>query len=77
MEKSIHSNDYLRLIAWLKAGRLARGYSMRDLAVMIDEPHSFIGKVETAERRLDVAEYVQYCHALGLEPCEGLKLFKK
>ncbi|MGL6159593.1 helix-turn-helix domain-containing protein [Microbulbifer sp.] len=77
MKKSIHSEEYLRLIAWLKAGRLARGYSMRDLAEIIKEPHSFVSKIETAERRLDVGEYVQYCRALELEPCEGLRLFKK
>ena len=46
---------------------------MRDLAEKIDEPHSFIGKIESAERRLDVYEYVAYCEALGVNPKTGLK----
>jgi len=47
---------------------------MRELGDMIDEPHSFIGKIESGERRLDVFEYVQYCKALSIDPAEGLKI---
>ncbi len=49
---------------------------MRDLAVKIDEPHSIVGKIESAERRLDVYEYVIYCKALGISPSKGLKLLE-
>ena len=49
---------------------------MRDIAALIDEPHSWIGKIETAERRLDIFEYVRYCEALGVKPEKGLKLLK-
>jgi len=47
---------------------------MRDLAAKLDKPHSYIGKVEQQERRLDVVEYVQYCEAIGVLPQEGLKI---
>ncbi len=49
---------------------------MLDLAVKIDEPHSFIDKIESAERRLDIYEYVIYCKALGIDPNQGLELLK-
>ena len=74
MIKSITSDKYQLLIAWLKEMRLEKELSMRDLAVIIDEPHQFVGKIETGERRLDVYEYVQYCHALKVDPTIGLKL---
>lgn len=45
--------------------------------MQIDEPHSFIGKIETGERRLDVAEYVKYCLALQIDPLDGIKLLSK
>ena len=77
MEKTITSNKYLSLINWLKKSRLDQGITMRDLAVMIDEPYQFIGKIESAERRLDVYEYVQYCRALNIDPAEGLSLLSK
>jgi len=54
--------------------RLEKELSMRDLALLIGEPHQFVGKIETGERRLDVFEYVQYCQALKIDPGKGLKL---
>ncbi len=76
MHKTITSDKYLSLLAWLKNSRVEQNISMRDLAIKIDEPHSFIGKIETAERRLDVYEYVNYCKALKLDPAAGLKYLK-
>jgi len=73
MRKTITSEKYLKLLEWLKAAREEQGLSMRDLALKLDEPHSFVGKVETAERRLDVLEYTEYCKALSIEPEIGLK----
>ena len=37
-------------------------------------PHSFIGKVETAQRRLDIIEFEQLAEALGVSP---LKLYER
>ena len=48
---------------------------MRELAERLDVIHSWIGKVELGERRLDVIEYIQYCKALGVDPIEGINLF--
>ena len=47
---------------------------MRDLAKRLNVPHSFVGKVEQHERRLDVVEYVQYCEALKISPIKGLSI---
>lgn len=74
MKKAISSPKYAALIEWLKAARLDQGLSMRDLASRLDEPHSFVQKVEILERRLDVSEYVEYCKAMSLNPKEGLDL---
>lgn len=74
MKKAISSPKYAALIDWLKAARTDQGLSMRDLALRLDEPHSFVQKVETLERRLDVSEYVDYCKALNLNPKDGLDL---
>lgn len=47
---------------------------MRALAEKLDVPHSFVQKIETMERRLDVMEYVWYCAALGIDSKKGLDL---
>lgn len=65
------------MIDWLSAGRVARGLSMRDLALKLETPHSFVQKIEMRERRLDVYEFVQYCAALDLNPKEGIDLIAR
>lgn len=40
---------------------------------LLDKPHSFVGKTEVGQRRLDVVEFVWYCRCLGFDPVEGLK----
>ena len=49
---------------------------MRELATRIGEPHSFVQKVESMERRLDVYEYDQYCRALDLDPKAGFEFLR-
>lgn len=51
--------------------------SMRDLAQKLGVTHSYIGKVEQQERRLDVVEFVEYCRALELDPKDGIKIISK
>ncbi|MFT4850879.1 MAG: transcriptional regulator with XRE-family HTH domain [Sediminicola sp.] len=60
------------LISWLKEAREAQGLTMRELAKKLEVPHSFIGKVEQCERRIDVIEYVTYCKALKVNPNHGI-----
>ena len=77
MIKSINTEKYQLLLNWLKEGRLSKGLSVRDLALIIDEPFQFISKIETAQRKLNIYEYVQYCEALDLDPVEGLAILSK
>lgn len=73
MSKSVSSDENKVLTAWLKEKRKEKGHTMRTLSEIINTPHSFIGKVENQERRLDVIEYIRYCKALGVDPIEGIK----
>jgi len=74
MIKTIHSTQYQLLVNWLKANRQAQELTMRDLAKKLNIPHSFIGKVEQCERKLDVIEFINYCQALNLSPLDGIQL---
>jgi transcriptional regulator with XRE-family HTH domain len=64
--------EYLR--SELKKARLAGKLHQVDLAKRLKKPQSFISKVESGERNLDVIEFVSYCMALDLDPT---KYFKK
>ena len=74
MEKTIYSEDYARLRQWLRDKREEKKLTMRELAERMNVIHSWVGKVELGERRLDLIEYVQYCKAIEVDPIEGLNL---
>lgn len=71
--KSIYSVHAQAFRSWLKHQRELRGLSMRDLGAKINKPHSFVGKVESGERRLDLIEFLWYCQALQADPCTGVQ----
>ena len=60
MSKSVHSEDYQQVIKRLKEVRLEVGLSQQDVADKLDKPQSFISKIESGERRLDVAEIKKF-----------------
>jgi len=72
--KSVQSQGNKVLTSWLKEQRQEQGHTMRSLSEILGTPHSYIGKVENQERRLDVVEYLEYCTALKVDPVAGLKL---
>ncbi len=74
MGKTVSSEDNVKLTSWLKEKRKEKGLTMRSLAQILKTPHSFVGKIENQERRLDVVEFVRYCNALEVNPTEGLAL---
>lgn len=75
MQKAITSQNYINLTSYLKKRRLELGLSMRDLGERIDQPHSFVQKLEDGQKKLDIYQYVQYCEALELDAPETLRIF--
>jgi transcriptional regulator with XRE-family HTH domain len=72
---SVHDARYLQVIARIRSARKAAGFSQADLATRLGKPQSFVSKVETCERRLDLIEAIDFCRALevnlsGLLPRE-------
>lgn len=70
---SVHSAEHSLLRYRFTQRRLELGLSQRALAERLGVVHSFIGKVETGDRRLDIFEFVQYCIALELDPLAVLQ----
>ncbi|MBQ3784796.1 MAG: helix-turn-helix transcriptional regulator [Alphaproteobacteria bacterium] len=65
------------MINSLVAIRKQQGISQRDLAKKLNKAHSYIGRIETFERRLDVVDLVSMARALDLSDKEILKIFEK
>lgn len=73
MQKSVHSPDYRAVRTELRRLREAAGLSQRDLALKLDVPHSWVAKVETGERRIDLVEFCWFARACGSDPIASLK----
>ena len=65
MRKSIHSAEYRRVLVKLVEMRKEAGMTQRELAHKLGREHSFVWRIETGERRLDVIEFYWVCRALG------------
>ena len=76
MQKTIHDERYRALIQWLKTGRERQGLSMRAVARKLGVPHSWVGKIEQMERRLDLLEYARLCSVLNVCAQHGLTLLR-
>ena len=68
--KTLRSRRHRQLCLAIAQARERAGLSQRVLADKIKRPHSYIGKIESGERRLDVVEFVELAEALNVDPCE-------
>ena len=75
--ESVHSASYVILRNFLLENRQKLGFSQRELAEKLQVPHSFICKIETGDRRLDVIEMIKYCNILNINPKIVIDLIQK
>ncbi len=68
MEKSTFTPHYDLLRERLIELRGLAGLSQRDLAVRLGREHSFVGRVETGDRRVDLVEFFWICRACDADP---------
>ena len=73
MAKSIHRDEYRRIIEELRARREALGLTQTALAHRLDRSQQWVSLLEGGSRRLDIVEYVELCGALETDPLEGLQ----
>jgi transcriptional regulator with XRE-family HTH domain len=67
MKKSVHTPEYASLRSELRGAREKAGLSQRELAGRLKVPHSWVAKVETGERRIDLVEFCWFVSACGLD----------
>ena len=74
MKKTIYSSENEAIRRWLIKRRNEKKLTQRDVGKLLKVPHSWVGKVEQGERKLDVIEYVRLCDVLGIDAKEGISI---
>jgi transcriptional regulator with XRE-family HTH domain len=73
MGKQLRTARHKALMAALTQAREAAGLTQRELARRLARAHSFVGKIESGERQLNVLEFCEYADALGADALELLR----
>ena len=71
----LEHQKYELLRSELKKTRLDASLRQIDLAKLLKKPQSYISKIESGERNLDLIEFLSYLTALGIEPSKWVKRF--
>lgn len=66
MDKSIHSHLYHQVIGRLRGKRERLGITQVQLAELLKVNQTFVSRIETCDRRLDIIELHHICQVLGI-----------
>jgi transcriptional regulator with XRE-family HTH domain len=64
--------EYEALSAVLIQARVDAKLTQRELASKLNRLHTFVSKIETEGRRIDVIEFIELARALGVDPAKLL-----
>jgi transcriptional regulator with XRE-family HTH domain len=73
MTKSRHTARYRKLLKSLREARLQAGLTQVEVARKFGGHASFVSKIESGERRLDVVELADFCQLYGVRLSSFLK----
>lgn len=59
---------------FLKESRLSAGLRQQDVAQRLGKPQSYVAKIESGERKIDMIETLDYCAATSADPTVLLKI---
>ncbi|MEX2206671.1 MAG: helix-turn-helix transcriptional regulator [Myxococcota bacterium] len=73
MRNSLYSARYKRFLARLRGARKAAGLSQAQAARRLRRPQSFLSKVESGERRVDIVELEELARVYRVDPADFLE----
>ena len=65
MDKSIHSKEYKLILDRMRRARLEAGLTQVQVAKKLSHHQSYVSKIESGERRVDVIELSKFAKLYG------------
>ncbi len=73
MPRSSYTRRYKRIIEVLTTARLDANLTQSEVANYFKRHQSFISKIESSERRIDIIEFLDFCKLYKISPENVLK----
>ncbi len=70
MYKTLGTDRHKILVKLLIEARQNSGLTQTELAELLGEYQSFVARLESGQRRIDVVEFVKLTEVIGIEPTE-------
>lgn len=68
--KTIHDPVFIEIIARLRQIRKERGLSQADVAKLLQKPQSYVSKIESCQKKIDLVETLRLCEVLDTRLAE-------
>ncbi|MDU0364475.1 helix-turn-helix transcriptional regulator [Rhizobium sp. 25PS6] len=75
--KTLGTERHRALIALLVEKREASGLTQTELADRLGEYQSFVARLESGQRRVDVVEFLELARILNFDPLDALRRLAK
>ena len=73
MGKTLGSANHKALVDLIVSKREAAGLTQSQLAEKLGEYQSFVARLESGQRRIDVIEYIEIARVLNFDAAKALK----
>ena len=70
--KPNHALVYQKVPPFLQGLREKSGLTQRELAVRVKRSQWWVARIETGSRRIDIAEFIEFCCGCDVEPDKAL-----
>lgn len=77
MAKTLGSPRQKALIEFLIARREAAGFTQAELANRLGEYQSFVARLESGQRRVDVVEFLALAEVMKFDPAKAIRHLRK
>lgn len=73
LTKAQHQRRYAPVPRFLKSIREEAGLTQRQIGLIVRRPQSWVFNCETGARRVDVAEFCDWCRACSTDPANAIR----